>query len=1370
MNSVRKIIALWMLILLTAASASAGTNYRILSSTESEMIIEVKPEYRFDTIHTGIGDVIKIHFPDARFDAEVGYPMVPRMSLGFLLPSKTPMNVEIVEEVLSGNKQMTLAPYPSTVTTANGPQPRYEFAENVSFRNNEIVTTDAVTTARTAYAQHIAIEPVRYDAVSHTVKLVESLKLRIRFYGKAQQANATPLTLSEIELFHAGYVNGENASLYRSAQATVMMAARTERSNPAYKPTAQTTGEWLTIETDREGVYKITADDLKGAGITSIDPKSLELFGYGARLMPEAITDSSGEWKPVAIDVRTDEGGNFSDLLFYAPGIQYWKYQDRADKLQGLYHVINPYMSVGKFMLKVGGENVATLARIEHTQDSISESLTPASSVSVASVREVERSFEVLNLSREMVGETLPREGIDPLTVDVSVLPGFVPDSTILRVGTNGLIRRSNTYNVWVNGQKVGTIDGQINPGLDSEDPPKARRNWKTNFQLSPGLGKPERVSVNYSTSDPDGRAWLNWIELFYRANTSVGNTSLPFYVLDTKEALQYNFTNAQGGEVWDVTNAGAPRSIAREASNGSIPVAIQGKADALRQFIAFSEQSVIRVGSGKIARAAQPTLRATIGQQGSTNIIITPEALRAQAEELRALREKGGNATEPVKSTIVLLEDIYKEFGYGAKDPVAIRDFMAYTYRHTMRNGTQVPMFLTLFGGGHIDYQNRITDLPIRIPAYELPNTEHIESFRNYSNIDTPDDGYFVRLTPKSGLSAMDPDVGVGRLSVYTTDEASVVVSKLKHYETASAEGPWRARLSMVIDDRQGEGIGPDQLNHLADAENTMPEIPARIQVNKIYGQSYQTIATSGGRRKPEMEAAVNEAFNEGSIITGYIGHGNPKVWTHESILTVPSSVNKLNNLDKLTFVAMATCDFAEYDNYAEVSGGVMMLTRAAGGAVGMLGTSRSVYPNEALYPKFFEGLFDIPCESAYGTNHLGTALLISKLNRTGPNPIWFYLQADPAMRLLVPKQYVVVDSINSKPVSEEMSTIPALSEVKIAGKISSTCEEMDGFDPSFNGKATITLFDTKTTVSRTTTFVQANPITDVFQIEGPILYRGTATVKNGRFTASFIVPRDIKFDTNNAKLSVIAYSEDSRSALGSFDRVRLDGSDPSMVISDSVGPDLKVFIGTRAFRSGDVVPMNSNVIVDVKDELGLNTSTASVGHSFIGWVDDASEHSVNMAENYVSEQDNFRIGTSITKMSFPAGRHTLRVRAFDALNNPTFAEVEFVAKDDDPFKLYNATVYPNPVKDHMTVSFMHPLTSGSLVDAVLDVFTSDGRLVRTIESSNVSGNIVEISWNANDDAGLLVPSGAYNYRITITDQNDGRTASAFGNFVIVR
>ena len=45
----------------------------------------------------------------------------------------------------------------------------------------------------------------------------------------------------------------------------------------------------------------------------------------------------------------------------------------------------------------------------------------------------------------------------------------------------------------------------------------------------------------------------------------------------------------------------------------------------------------------------------------------------------------------------------------------------MAFMFRHTTANKTTVPLFLTLFGAGHADYQNRVTSTPIRIPVYEF-------------------------------------------------------------------------------------------------------------------------------------------------------------------------------------------------------------------------------------------------------------------------------------------------------------------------------------------------------------------------------------------------------------------------------------------------------------------------------------------------------------------------------------------------------------------------------------------------------------------------------------------------------------------------
>lgn len=1365
-------VLLWIVALLALVSeAQANSNYRVLSLTESEAIVEVTPQFTFDTLRMENGEFVRVLIAGATYDETAGMPMVPQLPLSFLLPAKVSMNVEVIESLTSGVMNMHLLPVPTS--TKSGTSISYAIASGYSkYKNREIFTLGGVNAIRTAYSQTIDVSPVRYQAATKSLQLVEKLKLRIRFYGKAPKVDAAAFTRAELDLFHAGFVNGNQSQFYRSAQADAMRTSKLDR-NRALKTSAQSTGEWLTIETSAEGgIYRVTAEDLANAGIGTVpNANTIELFGYGGRAILEAITDSSGEWTEVAIDVREDGAGKLTEFYFYVPGIHHWKFQDRTDipdHLIGLYHTINPYMSSGRLLLKVGGDAVASQARVIQQSDVVTGEVVQSNRVFTGVTREVERSFEIPNFSLEFVGEQIPRQGADALTVNLSSLPAYTPDSTVLRVGFNSTAKASagtNELFVDVNGRTAATFLGDVGDG-------DMLRTFDKTVVLTNDFGTPDRVSLSYKSKDPEARTWLNWIDLFYRARTEVGNTSLPFFVIDVANAFAYDFTGVQGGAVWDVTNPAKPIALGKDNGSGSLAVTIQGRLTEMRQVIAYSTQSALRIGGGKISRTTPPQLRATLGQQGTTNIIVAPEVFREQAEDLRVLRERGGEATEAMKTTVVLLEDIYKEFGYGAKDPTAIRDFMAYVYRHTRSNGTTVPMFLTLFGGGHVDNQNRVTELPIRVPLHEISNGESGYITDSFPNKNDPDDGFFVRLTPHTGGGLIDQEVAVGRLSVQTVEEAVTVVSKLKKYETSSDEGAWRARVSMVIDDREYDQPGKDPLPHLEDSEAAIRQIANRIQINKIYGQSYEPIYTSGGRRKPAMETAILEAFNEGSVITSYVGHGNPKVWAHETILQVPTTINKLANLNRLTFVAMATCDFAEYDNYADISGGIMMLTREAGGAVSMLGTSRSVTGGESMYTKFFESLFDVPCESSFGTNNIGTALLVAKLGRTfnTRNPIYFYLQGDPALRLLVPKQYAVIDSINGKSVLEEKSTISALSQVKLSGRISSTCGEIAGIDPSFNGKATITLYDTRTKVYRPTHFSTGWSMVDSFYIDGPILYRGSATVRDGRFTATFIVPRDIKFDTSNAKISVIAYADNRRSALGAYEQVQLAGSDPSQSIDDTTGPELRVFIGTRAFKSGDLVPVNSTVIVDIKDELGLNTSTASIGHSFIGWVDEATDKSVDMAENYVSEQDNFRIGTSLTKMTLPVGRHMLKVRAFDALNNPTFAEVEFVAKDDDPFKIFNATAYPNPVTDHATVSFMHPLPNGSVFDARLDIFTSDGRQMRSIETPNLTGNVVEITWQADDDGGLNASQGAYTYRVTVTDQNDGRTASAFGTLVLVK
>src|SRR5207237_123965 len=157
-------------------------------------------------------------------------------------------------------------------------------------------------------------------------------------------------------------------------------------------------------------------------------------------------------------------------------------------------------------------------------------------------------------------------------------------------------------------------------------------------------------------------------------------------------ESVRYEFSNAPGGKVWDVTADETPVLKSTDLGSGRISVELQSKDDRLRKFITFSESSLLVPSIGRIAA---PQLRDGICQKGAQDLIVASRAFQQAAEKLRDLRRKGGEATEAMTAEIVYIEDIQNEFGYGSVDPTGLRDFIAYTFRHA----TDKPVFLTLLG-----------------------------------------------------------------------------------------------------------------------------------------------------------------------------------------------------------------------------------------------------------------------------------------------------------------------------------------------------------------------------------------------------------------------------------------------------------------------------------------------------------------------------------------------------------------------------------------------------------------------------------------------------------------------------------------------
>jgi hypothetical protein len=671
--------------------------------------------------------------------------------------------------------------------------------------------------------------------------------------------------------------------------------------------------------------------------------------------------------------------------------------------------------------------------------------------------------------------------------------------------------------------------------------------------------------------------------------------------------------------------------------------------------------------------------------------------------------------------------------------------------------------MYIFLFGGGHTDYQNRTTSLPVNIPIYETWNIS-----RSTQPEYVPDDGFFVMLTP--GVDR--EDLAIGRATMQTAEEADAVVAKFIKYETASDHGVWRSKVSFVCDDRYIEHGERDGLVHIDDTEHEVANVTDRVVLEKIYGQQYPTTFTALGSRKPEMEQAIVDAFNSGAAIISYVGHGNPSVWTHETVLSVPSTINKLTNINHLPFLTTATCDYSQFDDYAaKRSGGVQMFLKSDGGAIGLLGTSRSVQGGDSFAPEFYRTLFNIPCDQLYGTAPVGVAYLAGRKIGWDYNADKYFIMGDPAQRILIPKQYVAIDSINGAPYDANGNkpvSISAMSLMTISGHIANTCDG-SSMDASFNGSTTVTLYDAPSIAKAISTFPDQSSVTDSWKTNGPILYSGIASVTGGRFTTSFVVSKDIKYDSALAKISLLAYSDNNRSALGEAENVRVFGIDTSRVNADVKGPQLTVYIGSRAFHSGDVIPSHSTIIVDVEDLSGLNTSTSGIGHSFIGWTDDSTAGAVDLSQHYVAEPNDFTRGTTIQDAQFPIGTHMLRVRAFDAAGNPAFGEVEFTAKGENPYQLYNVSIVPHPISSTATFTFEQPASPDSPVDVTLDLYNSIGQHLRKIEVSSISSNTVTIPFDGKDDGGNSLLNGMYLYRLTAQQRLSGVSTTFGGTFLVV-
>jgi hypothetical protein len=285
---------------------------------------------------------------------------------------------------------------------------------------------------------------------------------------------------------------------------------------------------------------------------------------------------------------------------------------------------------------------------------------------------------------------------------------------------------------------------------------------------------------------------------------------------------------------------------------------------------------------------------------------------------------------------------------------------------------------------------------------------------------------------------------------------------------------------------------------------------------------------------------------------------------------------------------------------------------------------------------------------------------------------------------------------------------------------------------------------------------------------VQKSIIFKGNATVKNGVFEFSFIVPKDINYEYGNGKISYYATS-DNDDAGDYFDSFIIGGMSDKL-LADNKGPDIDIFLNDDKFVPGGITNPNPVLFLKLKDEYGINTSGNGIGHDLVAILDNNIEKQMLLNDYYLSDQDSYNSGTvRFPLQDLAPGTHNIKVRAWDISNNPSEASIDFVVKTDKKLLLDHVLNYPNPFTTKTSFYFEHnqPIET---FDILIHIFTISGKLVKTLQSHQfLEGNRCNaIDWDGRDEYGDKIGKGVYLYRLTVRNSR-GETVEKIEKIAIL-
>jgi len=1116
-------------------------------------------------------------------------------------------------------------------------------------------------------------------------------------------------------------------------------------------------GTWYKISVKQDGIHKIDKAFLEACGISTIglNPNHINIYGNGEGKLPELNSIyRTDDLAKNAIYIEGEMDGTFDDndyILFYGWGPHRWY----ANGTTSYNQERNIYSDVSVYFINVNSSD--TPLRISNLSSVASPETDTVTSYSYMDVHEVDQ-VSLVKGGQRWYGELFDTELERTFPFVIPNILSSSPANIRVSIGTNARSSAGTQQVYSVNGIQ---IDASVLPSVSAD---WARSEKSLNY-TNPTSNLAFKVAITRNT--PNVLTYLDRIVLNARRSLVFYNGQFNFSDLNSVGAgniAEFKLSSLpSNGFVWDLTDRHSPKKVLG-AFNGNI-FEFRLPTDTIRQFVASNNLNFY--------------IPERIGVQGYQNlhelpqaelIIVTHKSFLSQANRLADLHRSEG-----LTVNVATTEEVFNEFSSGMVDATAIRMFAKMFFDRGILDPINRIEHLLLFGDGTYDPKNRVPNNNYFVPTYQM-----LESENNISALVTDD--YFGLMSDTDAIAATDlVDIGVGRLLVSDATTGRQQVDKIEHYmkngstlfasssndfcgdivSSFSTFGDWRLNYVQIADDEEGGYFVNQDCEPQYDyVSSNYPD----MNCDKLYTDAYTQVTSAGGQRYPDVFDAITNRVNRGALVVNYVGHGGEVGLAEERVVTIPQ-IQSWTNIDRMNIFVSSTCEFTKYDDPTRVSAGEWVSLNPIGGAIALMTTTRSVFfgVNTITGRRFYETVFSRDVNNS--PLSFGEIIRLTK-NASGSsdNKRSFTLIGDPALKIALPRMRVVTDSINGLDPLVEMDTLKALSKVTIKGHL----EDFNG-NPltTFNGVLAPSIFDKHKT--QNTLGQDPNSPVIPFEIQRNVVYKGKATVSNGAFEFSFVVPKDINLSFDFGKISYYA-DNGVFDASGSDTNFYIGGIDPNGV-NDVVGPEIDLYLNDQAFVSGGITDETPILMANLFDENGINTVGNGIGHDLMAIVDEKTAEPIVLNEYYTADLDSYQSGTvKYTMPTLTPGKHTLTLKVWDVNNNSSEETIDFIVQEKQDVVLDHVLNYPNPFTTRTEFFFEHNQVCNEL-ETQVQIFTVSGKLVKTINQtvSTQGFRAGGIPWDGKDDFGDQLAKGVYIYRLKVKT-TDGQTAEKLEKLVLLR